>query len=69
MAGPIDLLIRFGPKIDSFIRFVEKYNNEENNMQLAVIDWLIIVAYFVMTLAVGLAFAGRAGKSAARRFR
>ena len=32
-------------------------------MQLAVIDWLIIVAYFVMTLAVGLAFAGRAGKS------
>ena len=32
-------------------------------MELTSIDWLIIVAYFIATMIIGLAFAGRAGKS------
>ncbi|MEC9093053.1 MAG: sodium:proline symporter, partial [Planctomycetota bacterium] len=32
-------------------------------MELAFIDWIIIVSYFVLTIAVGIAYAGRAGKS------
>ena len=32
-------------------------------MQLELLDWLIIAAYFVLTMGIGLAFAGRAGKS------
>lgn len=32
-------------------------------MELAAIDWVIIAIYFVITIGVGLAFAGRAGKS------
>ena len=32
-------------------------------MELSILDWFIIVAYFVVTILVGIAFAGRAGKS------
>jgi solute:Na+ symporter, SSS family len=37
-------------------------------MQLALLDWSIIAAYFAVSLAIGLAFAGRAGKSLSEFF-
>lgn len=37
-------------------------------MQLAWIDWIIIIAYFVVSLGVGLYFRGRAGKSLEQYF-
>src|SRR5918998_3928768 len=32
-------------------------------MRLSLLDWLIIAAYFAVSLAVGLYYAGRAGRS------
>lgn len=37
-------------------------------MKLALIDWLIIAAYFVLSAAVGLAYTRRAGKSVSEYF-
>ena len=37
-------------------------------MQLAAIDWLIIIAYAVITLAIGIVFSRRAGKNLAEYF-
>ncbi|HXF95990.1 MAG TPA: Na+:solute symporter, partial [Gemmatimonadales bacterium] len=37
-------------------------------MTLAIADWLIIAAYFALSLVVGLVFTGRAGRSLAEYF-
>ena len=37
-------------------------------MQLNVLDWVIIVSYFAVSLGVGLVFSRRAGKSLAEYF-
>ncbi len=37
-------------------------------MVLETLDWIIIIAYFVITLGIGLAFLGRAGSSVAEYF-
>ena len=37
-------------------------------MQLALLDWIIIIAYFAITIGVGLKFSGRAGRSITEYF-
>jgi SSS family solute:Na+ symporter len=41
---------------------------EEDGMQLALVDWLIVLAYFVLSLGIGLAVTRRAGRSSEEYF-